>query len=250
MAAVKQVLRVSIAVFARAMFIDAVLIGAILLVVPVTAMAVAPVIADVDSCVNESATSIAEPVFQRLAVAAQQVKTLRSDFIQEKYLTIFNEKLISSGQFYYQKPDKLRWEILQPVGSGFVLDGDAGRRWHQRIAGSEAFKLDQDPAMALIAEQLFAWAKADIGWLQQHYKISVEQQQPVRLKLLPPKSDSSDGENRQFLAYLLITFNASDSFVETVEIHEIDGDYTRINFNNSTVNTELNKSIFIGRLVK
>ncbi len=188
--------------------------------------------------------ALSAEVTQRLAAAAQQVQTLQSDFVQEKYLSMFEEKLISTGQFYYQKPDQLRWELIEPVGSGFVITGDTGQRWHQRIAGSESFKLDQDPAMSLIAEQLFAWAKADLNWLEQNYHIGVVNEKPIQLKLVPLESAA------QFLSHLVITFNDSDRYVIAVEIHENDGDSTRINFNNTIVNGEISTTIFTDRCLK
>lgn len=183
-------------------------------------------------------------VRQRLNAAAQQVQTLRSDFIQEKYLSMFEERLTSTGQFYYQKPNQLRWELIEPVGSGFVINGDSGQRWHQRIEGSESFKLDQDPAMSLIAQQLFAWAKADLEWLEQNYHISIINEKPIQLKLIPLDAAA------QFLSHLVITFNDSDRYVVAVEIHEKDGDSTRINFSNSVVNSEIASTIFTDRYLK
>ncbi|MEA3466089.1 MAG: outer membrane lipoprotein carrier protein LolA [Thermodesulfobacteriota bacterium] len=184
---------------------------------------------------------LSDELVRRISSAAQHVETLSSDFTQEKYLSMFEEKLVSTGQFYYQRPDRLRWELLEPIGSGFVLNGDGGRRWHQRIPDSEPFKLDQDRAMALIAEQLFAWAKADLGWLQQNYQMTAVQQQPIQLRLIPRAADAG------FLSYLLITFSASDRYVSAVEIHESDGDYTRINFSNTQVNSEIAERLFTER---
>lgn len=189
-------------------------------------------------------TPLNAEVTQRLAAAAQQVQTLQSDFVQEKYLSMFEEQLISTGKFYYQKPDQLRWELIEPVGSGFAITGDTGQRWHERIEGSEAFKLDQDPAMSLIAQQLFAWAKADLNWLEQNYHISVVNEKPIQLKLIPVEAAG------QFLSHLIITFNDSDRYVVAVEIHESDGDSTRINFNNSVVNTQIDNTIFTDRCLK
>ncbi len=189
--------------------------------------------------------ALSQEVEQQITRAAQEVETLHSDFVQEKYLSMFEEKLASTGQFYYQRPDLLRWELLTPIASGFVIKGDGGRRWHQNIAGSEVFKLDQDKAMALIAQQLFAWAKADLVWLHSHYAITMvprSAQQPIQLRLIPPAASAG------FLSYLMITFAADASYVDTVEIHENDGDYTIINFNNTVVNARIESSIFVDRL--
>lgn len=192
---------------------------------------------------NDVAT-VSSSVAQRLNVAAQNVQTLHSAFVQEKYLSMFEETLNSTGKFYYQKPDQLRWELIEPVGSGFVIKGDEGQRWHQRIEGSESFKLDQDPAMALIAEQLFAWAKADLDWIEKNYHLSVMSEQPIQLKLVPRESAA------QFLSHLLITFDQQDRYVVAVEIHETDADMTRINFNNSIVNSEIDDTVFTDRCLK
>lgn len=187
---------------------------------------------------------LSSEVSQRLNVAAQQVQTLQSDFVQEKFLSMFDETLNSTGKFYYQKPDQLRWELLEPVGSGFVIKGDKGQRWHERIEGSESFKLDQDPAMALIAEQLFAWAKADLKWIEKNYQLSVLSEQPIQLQLVPLENAA------HFLSHLVITFDEKDRYVVAVEIHESDGDMTRINFNNSVVNSEIDNTVFTDRCLR
>ena len=188
----------------------------------------------------------AEPLPQEMAdeirQSAADVQTLSSQFAQEKFLSMFSETLTSNGQFYYQRPDRLRWELTAPVGSGFVLNGDHGERWHERVAGSEPFRLEEDPAMSLIAEQLFAWARADLSWLQDHYQIELIGVEPICLRLTPP-----EGQGRAFLDHLLIQFSESAAYVTEVEIHEQDGDYTRIRFSQTEVNTPLADTLFDGR---
>jgi len=230
------------------------------LLVLIVAVAVVPHVAWAIAGDNSSAAvddtqlqyqALSAEVEQKIARAAQEVTTLHSDFVQEKYLSMFAEKLLSTGEFFYQRPDLLRWELLTPIASGFVIKGAGGRRWHQSVAGSEAFKLNQDKAMALIAQQLFAWAKADLPWLRSHYTITMArrtvdpamaEEQPIQLRLVPP------AETGGFLSYLLITFAADASYVSTVEIHETDGDYTIINFNNTAVNDRIPDGIFTDRV--
>lgn len=176
----------------------------------------------------------------QIRTAAAEVNTLASQFKQEKFLSMFAETLESSGQFYYQRPDQLRWELLEPVASGFVLQGPRGQRWHERVPGCESFELKQDPAMSLIAEQLFAWARADLDWLQAHYRIELVAEQPIALRLTPQQGTA-------FLDHLMIRFAPSASYVDQVEIHEQDGDYTRIRFNHTRMNQALDARLFAGR---
>ncbi|MEA3545414.1 MAG: outer membrane lipoprotein carrier protein LolA, partial [Thermodesulfobacteriota bacterium] len=81
------------------------------------------------------------PLLAELKQAAAQIETLSSPFVQEKYLDIFAEKLLSQGAFSYRKPDLLRWELLTPVASGFVLRGDRGRRWNRLSQEQESFSV-------------------------------------------------------------------------------------------------------------
>lgn len=178
-------------------------------------------------------------LFASLEQTAGSVKTLASDFVQEKYLGMFKTVVSSRGRFYFSKPDLLRWELTAPVASGFVLKGEEGRRWHERTGRTENFRISQEPIMKLVSDQLFAWARADFSWLEKEYRISVLSASPVALRL-EPRSAATVG----FLHHLLITFSADGSYVRSVELHEQDGDYTRISFVNTAVNKPLPADIF------
>jgi outer membrane lipoprotein-sorting protein len=178
-------------------------------------------------------------LFASLERTAGSVQTLASDFVQEKYLGMFKTVLSSKGRFYFSKPDLLRWELTAPVASGFVLKGEQGRRWHERTGRTENFQISQEPIMKLVSDQLFAWARADFTWLEKEYRISVLSESPVALRL-EPRSAAIAG----FLHHLLINFSADGRYVRNVELHEQDGDYTRINFLNTAVNKPLPADIF------
>ena len=126
-----------------------------------------------------------DEVFLRLKTAAAETRNLSSDFVQEKHLAIFAEILYSKGHFFYQQPDHLRWELLTPVASGFVLRGRQGERWNSLSQEVGSFRIDSDPLMGVIAQQLLAWARVDIDWLQNRYRIELLAEQPVRLQLFP-----------------------------------------------------------------
>jgi outer membrane lipoprotein-sorting protein len=176
-------------------------------------------------------------LFASLERSAAGVNTLSSDFVQEKHLSMFKTVLVSKGRFNFKKPDLLRWELTSPVVSGFVLQGDKGRRWHERTGRTESFLISREPVMKLVSEQLFAWARADFSWLRKEYRISVLEESPVTLRLEPRLAVG-------FLQHLLITFSADGRYVRSVELHEKDGDFTRIRFVNTLVNKQLAAELF------
>lgn len=178
-------------------------------------------------------------IFNRLQHAADETHSLSSDFVQEKHLAIFAETLISHGQFFYRQPDNLRWELLSPVHSGFVLRGQKGERWNGLSKETEPFRIDRDPIMGIIAQQLLAWAKVDIDWLKSRYRIELLSAQPVRLQLFP-----LDQGEAGFIAQLQILFAVNNSHVEQVEMYEVGGDKTLLRFENAQINQSLPADVF------
>lgn len=172
---------------------------------------------------------------QRLAA---NVTSVQSDFVQEKHLAVFKDTLLSKGRFYYRKPDRLRWELTEPVGAGFILTGDRGRRWNARTGQTQPFELAREPAMKLIAEQLFAWATADFERLRHGYRLIVLQTAPVILRLEPR------GETGGFLDHLQVAFADDGRTLTSVEVHERGGDFTRIRFSNTLLNAPLDDRLF------
>ncbi len=180
-----------------------------------------------------------EPVLQRLQKAAEEIQTLAGSFVQEKRLAMLKEPLVSRGRLYYARPDRLRWEVTEPVARGFALTGRTGRRWHQRGGSPETFHLDRNPAMQAVAEQLFAWVRFDLVRLRLQYRITVLGEHPVALRLEPvPQAESG------ILRRLDVAFSGDGTHVECVEFTERDGDVTRITFTEMVLNAPLSADLF------
>ncbi|WP_224984083.1 LolA family protein [Geomonas agri] len=178
-------------------------------------------------------------LLETLEKNAGSVRTISSDFVQEKHLSMFKNPMTSKGRLYFARPDQLRWELTAPVASGFVLKGDRGRRWHERTGRTENFQISQEPIMKLVSEQLFAWARSDFAWIKKEYRVTVLQESPALLRLEPRSAATAS-----FLHHLLVGFSADGRYVKSVELHEKDGDFTRIRFQNTVVNKALPADIF------
>ena len=173
---------------------------------------------------SAQATELA-PLLAELKLAAAKTETLSSRFVQEKQLAIFAEKLLSQGRFVYRKPDRLRWELLNPVDSGFVLNGNSGKRWNSLSQEQESFSVASDPIMGMIAQQLLAWARVDLDWLQNRYRMELQTSAPVRLRLYP-----LDAGEAGFIDHLEILFADDHRHVAEVLMVEQEGDSTLLRF--------------------
>ncbi len=188
-------------------------------------------------CLAESAEL--QPLLDELKVAAAATETIKSRFVQEKNLAIFAEKLLSQGLFVYQQPDRLRWELLSPVASGFVLQGGKGERWNSLSQERGNFSVDSDPIMGMIAQQLLAWARVDVDWLQSRYRMEIVATQPISLRLTPKDSGEAG-----FIDYLQILFANDRRHIAEVLMMEQGGDSTLLRFKDVQINTELPEEAF------
>ncbi len=180
-----------------------------------------------------------QPLLGELQAAAEQTQTLASNFVQEKNLAIFSEKLLSQGRFFYQAPDRLRWELLTPVASGFVLRGGEGERWNSLSQERTSFSVENDPIMGVIAQQLLAWARVDLDWLQRRYQMRLMTDDADSLRLTP-----LDQGEAGFIDYFLVQFAPDRRYIAAILLVEQGGDSTRIRFTDVQLNKDLPKAIF------
>jgi len=180
-----------------------------------------------------------DEVLSRLRSKAATVRSISSNFVQEKHLSVFDDTLISSGRFLYGSPDRLRWEYLTPITDGFVLNGRTGIRWEGATGTRREFLLNSDPVMSIVATQLLAWAAFDLTKLESEYRIEVACPSPTTLRLTP-KSEVA----RQVISQLIIEFTPGEDAVRMVELQQEGGDYTRIRFEGTIVNDPLADNLF------
>ncbi len=187
---------------------------------------------------TDSASNKAE-VFRRIKQAASSVQTLAGEFTQEKHLEILKNAPISKGRFFYKNPDCLRWEVYEPTSMGFIVNGDKGKRWRGKSGSLQSFDLKKEPVIQIITEQVFAWARADFDRLEAGYDITVLEENPVTLKLVPLSVTE-----KKYIDHIKIIFSSTEDYVSSIEIHEVNGDYTQINFIDMTINKSIQEDIF------
>ena len=178
-------------------------------------------------------------VFARIEKTVSVVKTVTSEFRQERRLAMLKEPTLAGGRFYYEKPDKLRWEFADPVPSGFLVNGKLAKQWKGKDNPGEVFDIQQNPVIRLIVDQIVAWTKADFVWIEERYSITVVKENPIALKLVPRSS-----KEKKYIDYLLISFEADTEYVNAVGIIEKGGDSTSIRFTHMVVNGPLQKDLF------
>lgn len=170
---------------------------------------------------------------------AEGIQSVASDFTQEKHLAMFDEVLVSEGRFAFEKPGSLRWEYTTPFRAGFLLKDGKGKEWDEATKTERDFTLNSSPAMSMVAKQIMAWTTFDIDWLNSRYEIRQITTSPVALELKPRSEMAKD-----FLTHLVVSFTPDNRAIRSLELHETDGDFTRISFTTPSLNSDLAHGTF------
>ena len=178
-----------------------------------------------------------DEVLARLARNAAGVETAQGRVTQEKRLEMFQDTVVSHGRFAYRRPDRLRWELTEPVVTGFAITGPSGRRWHGLTGKTETFTLANDPMMRVVAGQILASVRADFSPLQKEYRIIVASESPVTLLLEPLVPNP-------FVERVTVTFSPGAEHVASVAVREKGGDQTTFSFTDVEVNRPLPDDTF------
>ena len=59
-------------------------------------------------------------VFSRINRSVKMVQTMSSAFEQERHAAMLKDAMISRGRFFFAKPDKIRWETIDPSPQAFL----------------------------------------------------------------------------------------------------------------------------------
>ena len=172
----------------------------------------------------------------QLESAADKIDSFRSDFVQEKELSLFAETMVFHGKLVVVRPDRLRWEFTDPVPSVFILNGDKGLRCSGEVTPVE-FNLNSDPIMRSVAEQLWLWLGGDYSRLSDSF---VLQKKDAASLLIFPK----DSAVSEVIETVTIIFDLSTLQPQQVEIREPGGDLTRLHFSNYAFNIGSSDQLF------
>lgn len=175
-----------------------------------------------------------DAVLDRLQDKAAHIATIQSRFVQEKHLSLFDAPVVSRGLFYYQRPDSMRFEYLEPARMGLVVDRGTARRITREGVSREGSRLAE-----IAAEQVMAWARFDRAALAERYQMALAGRNPVRLALIPRSAALA-----RHIPRITVTFAQDERSVDSIRLDEDGGDHTLIRFTDTEINADLPDAAF------
>ena len=168
---------------------------------------------------------------------AESIKTIKSNFIQEKQLSFLTESIKSEGFFRYKKENRLRWEYTQPFKYLILFNGNEvvikdGNNTNVFDAGSNAlFKQINDLMLGAV--------KGDLG-KDKDFAFTLNESSKQYQLLLKPTNDNM----KKYVAGVEIYFEKTDLAVSSIKIIESTGDFTKITFHDRKFNEPIDEKTF------
>jgi outer membrane lipoprotein-sorting protein len=166
-----------------------------------------------------------------------KIRSISSNFEQEKELTILSEKIISKGEFRFKRENKIRIEYLDPFYYLMIMNGD-----------KMIIKDDQnETTLNVRSNKLFQQVNSIMiesvnGTIIDNENFSVRIFEDNSLYLL--EMTPVDKNLKGFFNSILIYADKDSFSVTQILMNESSGDTTLIKFVNRNLNTQLSDEIF------
>jgi len=174
--------------------------------------------------------------FESLSKSAQNIKSIKADFLQEKHLKILAKPIVSQGRFYFKAPSYIRWEYLAPLKtltlmnkSGAIVYIWSEKKWVMDKAQSDT--------RGIVMDEINNWFT---GRFQEKPAFThVYKPGPPPSVILTPKEDM-----KNFISQIVLKLSKTTGMVEQVEIMEGQGNRSKITLKNEKLNVDLPDSLF------
>jgi len=170
---------------------------------------------------------------EKLVALSTKVTTIESDFVQEKKLSVLTNKIISKGQFCYKKENNIRWEYLIPYHYLIIISND--KIFIKEDRNQKQYDMQSNKMFQEMNKFISGCIQGDILKNEKDYKIGYfEDDKSYFVSLVP-----LDEKVRKMLGEVQIWFSRADLTVSRINMVESGGDYTKIDFNNKKLNTDI-----------
>ncbi len=180
----------------------------------------------------------AREVIGKINEVTSKLKSMKCNFTQTKYISLLNDKMVSSGQMYYNQPNKLRWEYTSPYNYLFVFNGTkvyVGNKTKKDVINTDSNKIFKEIARIMMNT---VTGKA-LSNSTDFSSIVVSTQKDWNVTLVPKKK-----ELKQMFAKIELVFHKSNLMISEINIIEKNNDKTNIKLNNVRVNETIRESLF------
>ena len=168
-----------------------------------------------------------QKIIQKMTVAAENIKTVQSNFTQTKRMKMLSKEQVSQGKMFCQQPDKLRWEYTSPRSSTLILDGTS-----VRLLKGDSDNGSRNKFMGEMARLIMNSVAGKCLTDSKAFQVSAKELPTEYIATLLPLKK----EMKRLYTKLVLHFDTKQSTVTKVELHEKNGDQTIIDLHDIQIN--------------
>ncbi|WDF77943.1 outer membrane lipoprotein carrier protein LolA [Mucilaginibacter sp. KACC 22773] len=176
----------------------------------------------------------------QFTATAQKTTSIKSDFVQEKNLSMLSEKITSKGKFWFKKDNMVRMEYMQPSKYLMIINKDnilVKDEQKENKINTKSNKLFQQINKIIIdCVQGSILSNPD-------FKVKVFENKGSYLVELAPLSKGI----KDFFKSINISVDKKDNSVSNIDMQEPSGDNTTIHFINKEINANLPDALFAAK---
>jgi outer membrane lipoprotein-sorting protein len=174
---------------------------------------------------------------EQFAMIAGKTETIKSDFVQEKNLSMLSEKIVSKGKFWFKRENMLRMEYNTPFEYLMILNKDNmyikdGQK-ENKVSTKSSKLFNQINKIIIDCVQGSVFSNPD-------FITKVYENKNTYLIELSPASKAL----KEFFKTIAVIIDKSDYEATTIEMNENSGDNTIIRFTNREINANIPDAIF------
>lgn len=170
---------------------------------------------------------------QKLTTVTAGINTIESDFTQEKKLSILSNTLVSKGHFCFRRENNIRWEYLLPYKYLIIISQD--KIYIKEEKDQKQYDIQSNKMFQEMNRFISGCIQGDILKNDKDYKIGYFEEGRYFFVTLVPVAEKM----RQMLNEIQIWFDRTDLTVARIRMMESGGDYTKIDFVNKKLNTDI-----------
>ena len=168
-----------------------------------------------------------QEIIQKMASAAEKIKTVQCNFTQTKNLKMMSKEMVSKGKMYCQQPEKLRWEYTTPRQSTLILDGT-----HARLTKDGAEDGTRNKFIGEMARMIMNSIAGKCLTDSKSFQVTAKELPTEYVATLLPLRK----EMKRLYTKLVLHFDIKQSTVTEVELYEKNGDRTVIELHDIQIN--------------
>ncbi|MBS1608533.1 MAG: outer membrane lipoprotein carrier protein LolA [Bacteroidetes bacterium] len=173
----------------------------------------------------------------KFTAASQKTNTIKSDFVQEKELSMLSEKIVSKGKFWFKRENAVRMEYTTPfqylmiINNGKIYIKDSQKE--NKISAKSNKLFEQVNKIMMDCVNGSALSNPD-------FTTRIFEGSGSYLVELSPVNKSL----KNLFKNINLVVGKKDYAVSKIEMHEPSGDNTTINYINREMNVSLPDALF------